>query len=84
MNAGIHRAALAGGPFTILEFAPTSRGPEPSIVYSDGLTGALYLDKPREVAAYDEVWKSIHAAALDESRSRKLVAALMKELEHHD
>ena len=81
MDAGIHRAALAGGPFTILEFSPNSRGSEPSIIYSDGLTGALYLDKPNEVAAYDGVWASIQATALTEARSRDLVIELTKELD---
>jgi transcriptional regulator with XRE-family HTH domain len=79
MDAGIHRAALAGGPFTILEFSPNGRGTEPSIVYSDGLTGALYLEKPSEVAAYDGVWKSIHAASLNEAKSRELIIEWAKE-----
>jgi transcriptional regulator with XRE-family HTH domain len=81
MDAGIHRAALAGGPFTILEFAPNGRNSEPSIVYSDGLTGALYLDKVNEVAAYEDVWESIQATSLNEPKSRELVAAITKEHE---
>jgi len=79
MDAGIHRAALSGGPFTILEFSPNGRNSEPSIIYSDGLTGALYLDKPEEVAAYDSVWKSIHATSLNESKSRELITAITEE-----
>ncbi len=78
MNAGIHRAALTGGMFIILEFSPNSRGTEPSIVYSDGLTGALYLDEPNEFAAYDEVWTSIWATALNEAESRELVIGLTR------
>jgi transcriptional regulator with XRE-family HTH domain len=81
LDAGIHRAALAGGPFTILEFPPNGRSSEPSIVYSDGLTGALYLDKPSEVAAYDDVWQSIQALSLSEARSRELIRAIAKEYE---
>jgi hypothetical protein len=82
VDAGIHRAALAGGPFTILEFSPNSRtSPEPSIVYSDGLTGALYLDKQNEVAAYDAVWESIHNVSLNETRSRRLIAEIAEEHE---
>src|SRR5439155_18116243 len=38
MDVGIHRAALAGGPFTILEFSQNGRSTEPSIVYRDSLT----------------------------------------------
>src|SRR6266511_278116 len=81
LDAGIHRAALAGGPFTILEFPPNNRTREPSIVYSDGLTGALYLDKPNEVEAYDSVWESIQATSLSEAKSRELIIATAKEHE---
>ncbi|HEU4423780.1 MAG TPA: Scr1 family TA system antitoxin-like transcriptional regulator [Pilimelia sp.] len=41
-------------------------------MYSDGLTGAIYLDKPAEIEAYEDVWASIHAASLDEAASQKL------------
>jgi transcriptional regulator with XRE-family HTH domain len=83
-DAGIHRAALAGGPFTILEFSPNGRSSEPSIVYRDSLTGALYLDKPNEVAAYDVVWESIQGTALSEAKSRKLITEIAEEHKHHD
>ncbi len=43
MDAGIHRGALTGGSFIILDFSANGRAGEPSVVYSDGLTGALYL-----------------------------------------
>jgi hypothetical protein len=76
MDAGIHRAALTGGSFIILEFSPNGREAEPSVVYSDGLTGALYLDKQREVAAYETVWASIEKVSLSETESRKLIAAM--------
>jgi transcriptional regulator with XRE-family HTH domain len=79
MDAGIHRAALAGGPFTILDFAPNGRTAEPSIVYYDGLTGALYLEKPHEVAAYNTVWQSIQALSLSEAKSRELISTIVKE-----
>jgi transcriptional regulator with XRE-family HTH domain len=77
--AGIHRAMVAGG-FVILDFAGTAgRDSEPSTVYCESLTGALYLDKPNEVAAYTEVWDGIADAALDEVRSRRLIKAIAKE-----
>lgn len=76
--AGIHRGALTGGSFAILDFSTNGRAAEPSIVYSDGLTGALYLDKPREVAAYDEVWASIWQVSLNEVESKKLITTMAR------
>jgi hypothetical protein len=73
MEAGIHRAALTGGSFIILEFSPNGREAEPPVVYRDGWTGALYLDKLQEVAAYENVWTSIQKTALNETESRKLI-----------
>jgi transcriptional regulator with XRE-family HTH domain len=80
-GAGIHPASLGGGPFIIMEF-PHGRNTEPPIIYGDGLTGALYLDKPAEFAAYDELWKRTHVMALTETESRKLISELIKEHEH--
>lgn len=72
-DAGLHRAEMANGAFTILEF-PDVR--EPPVIYSDGLTGALYLDKPQEVAAYEQVWADIDDRCLDGPQARKLIAAM--------
>lgn len=81
LRAGLHSGAVAGGSFTILDFPDLgrARGAEPTTIYSDGLTGALYLDKPDEVAAYERVWASIVAASLDETQSMRLIAAIAKE-----
>jgi transcriptional regulator with XRE-family HTH domain len=81
LNAGLHRAAMAGGMFIVLDFSGNgaTRSPEPSTVYSDGLTGALYLDKPQEVAAYNKVWSSLVSACLDQRQSRKLISTIAKE-----
>ncbi|MGX7675955.1 helix-turn-helix domain-containing protein [Plantactinospora sp. DSM 117369] len=73
--------ALTGGQFIILEFPPLGiRTPEPTTVYSELLTGALYLDKPTEVAAYAKVWRSLEEVALDLSRSTDLIAMIAKEM----
>ncbi|WP_091659188.1 DUF5753 domain-containing protein [Micromonospora auratinigra] len=51
LAAGPHLGAVAGS-FVILDFPATKGGrtaPEPSVVYSESLTGALYLDKPAEL-----------------------------------
>jgi transcriptional regulator with XRE-family HTH domain len=81
LSAGLHRAAMVGGMFIILDFTGNgeTRNPEPSTVYSDGLTGALYLDKPQEVAAYNKVWSSLISSCLDQRSSRKLISAIAKE-----
>ena len=81
-SAGIHPGAMAGGSFVILDFPDhgDARGAEPTTVYSDGLTGSLYLDKPDEVQAYEEVWERMTISALDEARSKKLIAIIAKEL----
>jgi transcriptional regulator with XRE-family HTH domain len=79
LGAGLHRAAMAGGSFVILDFPTTGANPEPSTVYSDGLTGALYLDKPPEITAYNEVWTSLVSSCLTEPQSKKLIAAIAKE-----
>ena len=55
LAAGPQPGAVAGS-FVILDFPATKGGraaPEPSVVYSESLTGALYLDKPDELAAYE-------------------------------
>lgn len=77
IRAGLHQA-LTCGAFAILGFpsGPGGRTPEPTTIYSDNLTGALYLDKPHEVAAYSGVWDNVAAASLDEDASAKLIHEL--------
>ncbi|MDG4815878.1 helix-turn-helix transcriptional regulator [Micromonospora sp. WMMD956] len=75
-SAGLHRGNMTSGTFTILDF---EGGKEPSLVYSDSLTGALYLDKPAEVATYGEVWVGMERSALTEAASRKLIASIGEE-----
>jgi hypothetical protein len=81
-SAGLHRG-LMSGPFVILRFSATSVGEEsePSTVYVDGITGALYLDKPHEVKRYSETYEDISGSALDEPTSKKLILQAAKELE---
>ncbi|MDG4783383.1 helix-turn-helix transcriptional regulator [Micromonospora sp. WMMD961] len=75
-SVDLHRASMTNGAFTILDF---DGGSEPSIIYSDGLTGALYLDKPAEVEAYGDVWSATEEKALSEAQSRKLIASIAEE-----
>lgn len=79
-SVGPHSAAGAGS-FTILEFPPSDRGSgEPPTVYSENITGALYLDHPRELAIYEQVWAELEALALDERDSKEMITALLKDL----
>jgi transcriptional regulator with XRE-family HTH domain len=73
---GPHRASVAGA-FVLLDFPEDSA--EPQTVYAENLTGALYLDKPDEVAVYEEVWVTLDGLALDVSRSRGLLKEIAKE-----
>ncbi|WP_431882528.1 helix-turn-helix domain-containing protein [Micromonospora gifhornensis] len=78
-EAGVHGGMTSA--FTILEFPPmpgTSEPLEPPLVYVDSLTGALYLDKATEVAAYKLAWDDVTSRALDEESSRTLITRTME------
>lgn len=81
LAAGAHAGAVAG-TFVILDFPPEKGRavPEPSIVYSESLTGALYLDKPDELAAYHGTWNDLARRALDEGQSKRLINRLVGEM----
>jgi hypothetical protein len=83
-TAGPHSGAVAGS-FVILDFPATKGGraaPEPSVAYSESLTGALYLDKPEELAAYRAAWKSLETLALDEAESIEMIKRIIGEVRH--
>ncbi|MDG4804617.1 helix-turn-helix transcriptional regulator [Micromonospora sp. WMMD980] len=78
-SVGPHRASVAGA-FIILDFpAKGTRPAESSTVYSESLTGSLYLDRPSEVETYVAAWETLWDLALDERASEDLVGALIKE-----
>ncbi|MGH3931180.1 MAG: helix-turn-helix domain-containing protein [Pseudonocardiaceae bacterium] len=81
-SVGLHPGALSG-PFAILRFPLKGTGPiaEPPTVYIDGLTGALYLDKPHEVDQYADKFASMWESALDEKASQRLIGHVAKELQ---
>ncbi|NYF59337.1 helix-turn-helix domain-containing protein [Micromonospora purpureochromogenes] len=84
LAAGPHPGAVAGS-FVILDFPATKGGraaPEPSVVYSESLTGALYLDKPEELAAYESTWKGVDALALGEAESMDMIKRIIGETRH--
>jgi transcriptional regulator with XRE-family HTH domain len=81
-SAGFHHG-IVSGPFVILRFPRNGDGrdSEPSTVYADGFTGALYLDKPAEIDRYAPAFSRIWDAALEERISRTLIQQAAKELE---
>ncbi|MFI7575886.1 helix-turn-helix domain-containing protein [Micromonospora sp. NPDC049497] len=84
LAAGPQPGAVAG-TFMILDFPPTKGGraaPEPSIVYSESLTGALYLDKPDELAAYERVWRGLDRLSLGEAESKDMIKRIIGEMRH--
>ncbi|MGH4010903.1 MAG: helix-turn-helix domain-containing protein [Pseudonocardiaceae bacterium] len=80
-GAGLHHGIMSG-PFEILRFPLNSNGQdtEPPTVYVDGFTGALYLDKPRDVDQYDTAFTSMWLSSLNERASQELITQVIGEL----
>ncbi|MFI1192503.1 helix-turn-helix domain-containing protein [Micromonospora sp. NPDC020750] len=82
LSVGLHRGVEAG-TFVMLEFPLGNRAtPDPPVIYSESWTGALYLDRPEEFAAYEKVWTSLDQLALDEGQSRHLINKITGEVHH--
>jgi hypothetical protein len=77
-DAGLHAGLLAGGFFVILDFAQRH---EPTTIYTEGLTGALYLDKPAEAERYSWAFTDASTSALDEAATRDLLLTTAKDYE---
>jgi transcriptional regulator with XRE-family HTH domain len=77
--AGPHSAYQ--GPFVILDFPQetSARDPEPTTIYTEHPTGALYLDKPADAEIYLSIWDDFDIVALDEVESRRLIQHKVKE-----
>ncbi len=81
---GPHRASGAGA-FTVLDFTADEADGDgdqavPSTVYCENLTGAVYLDKPSQVAAYEAAWQALADLALDDQASLDVLGRRLKEL----
>jgi transcriptional regulator with XRE-family HTH domain len=80
-SVALHRAS-GTGKFTILEFPRPARGDggvqEPPTVYIESLTGALYLDKPSEIAAYEQVWSDLDRRSLSVEGSNALIRKVLE------
>jgi transcriptional regulator with XRE-family HTH domain len=66
-SAGAHPAMES--TFSILDFEEV-----PSVVYVEGLVGFLYLERPQEIARYEQVFDRLQATALSPQESIKLIA----------
>ncbi|MGC5285113.1 helix-turn-helix domain-containing protein [Micromonospora sp. DT231] len=77
----LSRAAIAGS-FVVLDF-PTkgARSAEPTTVFKESVSGALYLDRLEEVKAYAEVWNTLREQALSVEDSCKLMQEIKER--HH-
>lgn len=78
-RVGPHPASVAGA-FRMLDFPEQNGNTPPPTVYSENLTGALYLDKAPEIDAYARAWTAIRDAALDKQQTIELLTAKLKEL----
>ncbi|MDG4774712.1 DUF5753 domain-containing protein [Solwaraspora sp. WMMD792] len=69
-SAGLHAGLMAHGSFIVLDFPEKY---EPTTVYVEGLTGALFLDRPDERDSYAWSFSGVGDLAMDEQRSRDLL-----------
>ncbi|MEV0342879.1 helix-turn-helix transcriptional regulator [Nocardia sp. NPDC050713] len=74
---------LPTGPFTILDFGRASKGAanEPTLVYAEAFTGAMYFEKTKDVNGYREAYSAIRRAALDTRPTRDLLREVAREFE---
>ncbi|MEU0543435.1 helix-turn-helix transcriptional regulator [Nocardia sp. NPDC005978] len=72
---------LSTGPFVILEFGSDSKGQpvEPPVVYVEGFTGDLYLERHGDVARYRRARDHLADCALDAQDSRYLLRQVVKD-----
>ncbi|MEU3712785.1 helix-turn-helix domain-containing protein [Streptomyces catenulae] len=72
-DTGAH--AGMSGTFSILEFDATS---DSSVVYIEGVTSDLYLEKANDVNKYTIMYEHLRAQALNADQSREFIAAAAK------
>ncbi|MBL3669358.1 helix-turn-helix domain-containing protein [Streptomyces sp. M2CJ-2] len=64
------------GQYSILEFADAA---DSSVVYIEGVTSDLYLEKPHDVQKYTVMYEHLRAQSLNVEQSRRLVERVAKE-----
>ncbi|MQY27114.1 helix-turn-helix domain-containing protein [Nocardia aurantia] len=72
---------LSSGPYILLEFGADAKGQpvEPPVVYVEGFTGDLYLERETDVRRYRQAHEQLLRSALDISASRHLLRQVAKE-----
>jgi transcriptional regulator with XRE-family HTH domain len=60
----------ATGAFTVLGFPEQE---DPDVVYRDGLTDAVYLERPEDIAQYTRAFNNLRALSLSPQRSIDLI-----------
>jgi transcriptional regulator with XRE-family HTH domain len=76
LDGGPH-AASETGAFVILDF-PDVVPQEPTTIYSEGLCGALYLEKPQEVNTYETVWTALNGSVLNKTETVGLLDSILE------
>lgn len=79
LAVGPHRGSVAGA-FAVLDFPAEKDHIPPSTVYGESHTGAIYLDKPGEIEAYEQIWGALDDVVLNQPDSIKKMSEMMKEL----
>ncbi|MER5976935.1 helix-turn-helix transcriptional regulator [Streptomyces sp. NPDC001857] len=64
------------GQYAILEFPDAS---DSSVVYIEGVTSDLYLEKPNDVQKYSVMYEHLRAQALNVDQSRQFISRIAKE-----
>ncbi|MFJ2304257.1 helix-turn-helix domain-containing protein [Streptomyces sp. NPDC087787] len=67
------------GQYAILEFPDTA---DSSVVYIEGVTSDLYLEKANDVQKYSVMYEHLRAQALNVEQSRQFIANIAKEHTH--
>ncbi|WP_416971525.1 helix-turn-helix domain-containing protein [Streptomyces sp. 4F14] len=67
------------GQYAILEFAELA---DSSVVYIEGVTSDLYLEKPHEVQKYSLMYEHLRAQSLNPEESIRMIQDLAKEYAH--
>jgi transcriptional regulator with XRE-family HTH domain len=73
-SVGAHPAL--DSTFTVLEFSP----PVPDVVYSEGLVGHIFRDRPEDVHRYQEIFEYLSGQSLSPEETLTLVQAAQARL----
>jgi hypothetical protein len=63
------------GQYAVLEFPEAT---DSSVVYIEGVTSDLYLEKPNDVQKYSVMYEHLRAQALNADQSREYIAKIAK------